>query len=1041
MNLPQPPEGVLDPKIPWSRINPNSRLWIILKARLTGRPTEGENYSSYVNISEADADRLIANMKKDPRGYPSLDQESGTPVQWMERQQKYQEWLVEAYLENPFREQTNKKIEEAAIEARINEIQEQRRENKKPIAPEPVVTTQEEEQKVLDSEQEAIEEETTKITTELDSVEEPEKQDAEESKDPEQDKLNSDIESISDSLANIKGALQNQIADLGSIERDNTKSVSFLEGIKQLFDAQTDIIRREIDIAEKKASEKRLEQTDVVSGNAASTSTTADNKAEGIIQGIDGPVITVKTTTGEFRQGEKISQGGGGGGLFDMLKGIAGKFISKGKGGGGAAGGSPIKMSSGGFLNTPYPASAGGTFAPGVYGKPTRGNLGPGQAVIPLNRNIGKKMFGKTSTATDKLQQPLADVMAQPLKAIGLSILSITGNFLKVLGPLAGFFAPYVSGLVKNFASVLGVPATLVMSLLGGPAYAAMEDQDKQQNVFAKLWSDLMKAFGFNIGGDDKNNKNKTQQKKGKVIQGGDADFWSLAAVASLEGATPQGEADVAQAVYNRVASGAYSVKTIKDAILSPGQFQPVTYDGADLDKWKAIKDRESAIAAVATHKGKGIETATKYVDEGAANITNPQLQKSASEFVGGRTDFAVPSAANKYPGGFGYVERDGHLFGWYVGPGAIAYGKTNPGPASMPNFNISAESGAQVSSVNNSLGGVTDWSIVDGPDSGYKVNDNLTMHGKEVYLQHQNGFTILPVENNEYSLTKDPIETLARWKEILSSSGSNQKKYEQGGRFKTNFSGRGSKGLARGTRATAGFTGMGKAGFDAIMGGAKYIESLKAQILGRGAYSAPTATGAARYSGASGSLGGKQVPGGIVKSIVPGGARRLGFLEPQSKVSGEMFDKGKILADKLLRGEYANSALGKRLSNEMARGYVSKALTPAASITRLLGKGLGILNAPVIGDMIFPEGTSQYDQPSGPNAYYNDPRYKGVKPSSVATSNKPPSQTTVVVTSKPQQVTQVVVPTSSSGGSTIVVQSTPPIHKQLERMTEKNFT
>jgi hypothetical protein len=1028
MNLPQPPEGVLDPKIPWSRINPNSRLWIILKARLTGRPTEGENYSSYVNISEADADRLIANMKKDPRGYPSLDQESGTPVQWMERQQKYQEWLVEAYLENPFREQTNKKIEEAAIEARINEIQEQRRENKKPIAPEPVVTTQEEEQKVLDSEQEAIEEETTKITTELDSVEEPEKQDAEESKDPEQDKLNSDIESISDSLANIKGALQNQIADLGSIERDNTKSVSFLEGIKQLFDAQTDIIRREIDIAEKKASEKRLEQTDVVSGNAASTSTTADNKAEGIIQGIDGPVITVKTTTGEFRQGEKITQGGGGGGLFDMLKGIAGKFISKGKGGGGAAaGGSPIKMSSGGFLNTPYPASAGGTFAPGVYGKPTRGNLGPGQAVIPLNRNIGKKMFGKTSTATDKLQQPLADVMAQPLKAIGLSILSITGNFLKVLGPLAGFFAPYVSGLVKNFASVLGVPATIVMSLLGGPAYAAMEDQDKQQNVFAKLWSDLMKSFGFNFGDEDK--KDKKKKKSSPPGAGG-----------MIPGDAPP----EVKAMLEAISAGEGSWDSVNPS---------TTVDG--LSNMTITEARRAAMSKGYSLGGSGAMGKWQQMPEfiiGRAKSAGLNPDKDIFDQEN-QTKIARMLMASVYPGGERQLVADvktdpliaaSNLTGtWPSLPGGSQQNTSREKFSSNFKKSIekySAESGIQVSSVNNSLGGVTDWSIVDGPDSGYKVNDNLTMHGKEVYLQHQNGFTILPVENNEYSLTKDPIETLARWKEILSSSGSNQKKYEQGGRFKTNFFGRGSKGLARGTRATAGFTGMGKAGFDAIMGGAKYIESLKAQILGRGAYSAPTATGAARYAGASGSLGGKQVPGGIVKSIVPGGARRLGFLEPQSKVSGEMFDKGKLLADKLLRGEYANSALGKRLSNEMARGYVSKALTPAASITRLLGKGLGILNAPVIGDMIFPEGTNQYDQTSGPNAYYNDPRYKGVKPSSVATSNKPPSQTTVVVTSKPQQITQVVVPTPSSGGSTIVVQSTPPIHKQLERMTEKNF-
>ena len=104
-----PPEGVLDPKVPWSRINPNSRLWLILKARLTGRPQgDGYNYSSYVNISNEEADRLIANMKKDPRGYPSLDQESGTPIDWMERQRLYQEWLVENYLGKTPKQKTPK---------------------------------------------------------------------------------------------------------------------------------------------------------------------------------------------------------------------------------------------------------------------------------------------------------------------------------------------------------------------------------------------------------------------------------------------------------------------------------------------------------------------------------------------------------------------------------------------------------------------------------------------------------------------------------------------------------------------------------------------------------------------------------------------------------------------------------------------------------------------------------------------------------------------------------------------------------------------
>ena len=56
-----------------------------------------------------------------------------------------------------------------------------------------------------------------------------------------------------------------------------------------------------------------------------------------------------------------------------------------------------------------------------------------------------------------------------------------------------------------------------------------------------------------------------------------------------------------------------------------------------------------------------------------------------------------------------------------------------------------------------------------------------------------------------------------------------------------------------------------------------------------------------------------------------------------------------------------------------------------AASLT------LSVMNLPVIGDMIFPEGTAEFNQISGPNAYYNAPGYKGPK---VYTMNMPmPSQ------------------------------------------------
>jgi len=199
------------------------------------------------------------------------------------------------------------------------------------------------------------------------------------------------------------------------------------------------------------------------------------------------------------------------------------------------------------------------------------------------------------------------------------------------------------------------------------------------------------------------------------------------------------------------------------------------------------------------------------------------------------------------------------------------------------------------------------------------------------------------------------------------------------------------SRGLSVGTRATAGFTGMGREGFENILKGQKYIASSKPQILGKGAYSAPTAKGASRYAQSMSSLGGKQTPGGIIKTIVPSNALRLSFIEPQSKVAAEVFDKGKILADKLLQGAYANSALANSLREQMQRGYVSRALTPMASMGRLLGRGIGALNAPVIGDMMFPESTAAYDQLTGPQAYYNAPGYGGPKPATISTIQSTP--------------------------------------------------
>ena len=162
-------------------------------------------------------------------------------------------------------------------------------------------------------------------------------------------------------------------------------------------------------------------------------------------------------------------------------------------------------------------------------------------------------------------------------------------------------------------------------------------------------------------------------------IQGGDADFWTLVAVASREDGEPQAWADVAQSIYNRLASGAYTGKTIKDLILGQMQYEPTWkfprpgVTGKPNQEWYAIKDAASAGIAAGQS-----EAAMKKV---AAAILDPSLQKNAREFIQGRTDFrgySVSGGVQRKPGD--------NYYGWYNNYTANKIG-------SVPNFGATATS------------------------------------------------------------------------------------------------------------------------------------------------------------------------------------------------------------------------------------------------------------------------------------------------------------------------------------------------------------
>ena len=162
-------------------------------------------------------------------------------------------------------------------------------------------------------------------------------------------------------------------------------------------------------------------------------------------------------------------------------------------------------------------------------------------------------------------------------------------------------------------------------------------------------------------------------------IQGGDADFWTLVAVASREDGEPQAWADVAQSIYNRLASGAYTGKTIKELILGQMQYEPTWKfprrgaTGRPNPEWFAIKDAASAGVAAGQS-----EEAMKKV---AAAILDANLQKNAREFIQGRTDFRGYSVS----GGIQRKSGDNY-YGWYNNYRANKVG-------SVPNFGATATS------------------------------------------------------------------------------------------------------------------------------------------------------------------------------------------------------------------------------------------------------------------------------------------------------------------------------------------------------------
>lgn len=270
------------------------------------------------------------------------------------------------------------------------------------------------------------------------------------------------------------------------------------------------------------------------------------------------------------------------------------------------------------------------------------------------NRNKAHASWEEFKSAVQKVKGRSPQTTAQYLR--GGQEGSVTSSVVPYLvsGPDAGYDA-----VIKGMNVTLHGDEIVVE---GNDGFQVYPVRNRRYDIFtdpfgvAKRWKEIAK--GANA------------QNVLSFSSGGSADFWKIAALASKEDSLhPQGQADIAQALYNRAAIGIYpGGKSIGKIITAPGQFEP-TFNNAGA--WAAIRDRRSAIAAVGN---------AQKVDMAAKSITNPSLQREAQRFVGGRTDFMGESQKpHMKPGdvtrGPGY-----NFHGWF-------YNARLPKPAPVPNM------------------------------------------------------------------------------------------------------------------------------------------------------------------------------------------------------------------------------------------------------------------------------------------------------------------------------------------------------------------
>jgi len=203
---------------------------------------------------------------------------------------------------------------------------------------------------------------------------------------------------------------------------------------------------------------------------------------------------------------------------------------------------------------------------------------------------------------------------------------------------------------------------------------------------------------------DSGTNDSGTNSSSSPIAAGDDADFWSLIAICACEDSDAQGRADVAQSIYNRVLSNMFGGKKIKSVVTSNWQYEPAFMvppnRGQIHSTWKAIKNKETAIAALIYTKNYTRAQAEAQLKDTYNQISNLTYQSKATTYVQQRTDFLGTGLGSSWilQATGDVQEKTNHsstkpvrrnasdnIFANIVGPGSFKWGRKNK-TAEVPN-------------------------------------------------------------------------------------------------------------------------------------------------------------------------------------------------------------------------------------------------------------------------------------------------------------------------------------------------------------------